>query len=96
MSAHVDLEGLWAGPLSDIREGRFSQSLDDEIRRVLSREFERGEFIPASLAKTLWFMPLFLEWQLERVIEKSPSEDVRYRTLLSWVTERVGEILGNP
>lgn len=93
---NTSLEEIWDGPLSNIREGIFSTDEDVEIRESLNSIGKFEEIIPLEVVKYLWFMPMFLEWQLKRIAEKSPDNIKMYYDLMSWVTEKVGDILGNP
>lgn len=91
-----NLDDLWNGALSRIREGQYSLDDDKEIRDVLDNVPEYSDVIPKSVVTGLWFIPMFLEWQTKRVVEKSPDMEREYRILTSWVIERVGQILGDP
>ncbi len=91
-----ELDQLWSGPLSDIRDVKFSAEHDQQIRQVLSKNFVFQDSVPLDVVRHLWFMPMYLEWQTERISEYLPNEDQRYRKLTAWVFERVGEILGYP
>ena len=85
MDCTIELEALWSNELSDIRNAKFTQRHDEEIRRVLSQNFDFGEKIPLEIVKYLWFMPMYLEWQIGRVSDYLPDEDQRFRRLTVWV-----------
>ena len=89
-------ESIWDGPLSRIRDGIFSTGEDEEIRYFLNSLPNYEQYIPKEIARCLWFMPMFLEWQVKRVAEHSPENLPLFYQLSSWVTEKVGELLGNP
>jgi hypothetical protein len=55
----------------------------------------QNDKIEISVVKYIWFIPLFLEWQTDRVAEKTANL-ASYKELKSWVIEKIGELLGNP
>lgn len=91
-----ELLDLWDGALSRIREGSYTLDDDAAIRAVLNKVPEYQDSIPKGVVTGLWFLPMFLEWQTRRVLEKQPAMEHEYGLLTSWAIERVGQILGDP
>ena len=90
------LEGLWSGSLSRARDGIFTTEDDRIIRETLGAvDIGEPDLMPRAFVTLLWFMPQFMEWQISRVAERT-NLDQEYRNLCLWVSERIGEILGNP
>ena len=93
------LDRSWSlpdGTLYRLRDGHVEiDRLDELIRRLRSIEVPDEVMIPKRLASLLWMMPTFMEWQIERVIERGGNAgDLRSRTQL--VYNEVERILGIP
>jgi hypothetical protein len=93
------LDLVWddeAGFLGRLCGGDFVQGLADAYIELLGRiDPIEGEFVNLSFVKLLWFMPLFMEWQVERVVEAgAPRGDVE--RVLDLATTRIMDILGVP
>jgi len=56
---------------------------------------ESQETISAEFVRLLWFTPLFVEWQIERVVSVG-GDEAQVRHISDAIRERVMEILGTP
>jgi len=89
---YLRLEELWNGPLTQIRYGTFTEVEKTAIEETLnSIQFDPDELLPRKIVTCLWFMPQFMEWQVERI---TPVQE--YKNFCLWVSDKMGEILGNP
>ena len=96
--AELDAEwSLETGFLGHLREGQFVEA---ELVRLLStlgklRFAELGEDIPVRAVSLLWYIPLFMGWQTER-IEENGTDPVIYMRAVDRVTNEIQRILGVP
>jgi hypothetical protein len=94
------LEGIWQSPdgaMFLLRQGRHDTDRIDEVVRLL-RSIELSEtdaLLPRRLVSLLWYMPAFMEWQVERVIEGGGDADA-LRTQTVEVLNQLERILGLP
>ena len=91
------LEDLWAdegGFLFQIRMGRFDPRLASEFLAVIQRiECDENEVLSRRAVSLLWYLPLVLQWQLERV---GPAHRSDLARLSSAVLSEVERLLGTP
>ena len=94
------LESFWdvsEGVLAHIREGEFSSEASrDMIAYLKSLDFCSSPLIPRRTVALLWYMPLFLQWQSERVRGKSPAFADEYEQFTNAVQREVERLLGLP
>lgn len=83
------------GLLARIRSGDFDPDVASDFLESLRVIEVEGPKISADLVRLIWFLPLFLEWQQERVLEKS-GIDKEYKDFTSRVFDEVHRILGMP
>jgi hypothetical protein len=102
MSSHDDfitsLEELWSepnGPLFRIRRGHFNDQGSKLILDTIKNIPMISGDVPIRLVSLLWYMPLFLEWQIERVEENGTDSKV-YRIFVNQITNEIERILGIP
>ena len=94
------LENVWQSPqgaLFLLRQGRHDKDRIDEVVRLL-RSIELSEkdtSLPRRLVSLLWYMPTFMEWQVERVIEEGGDADTM-RTQTVEIRNELERILGVP
>ena len=94
----AELEASWdpdTGFLGCLRDGIFDRALFGDFVTTLMRVRVAEEaLLPARFVTLLWFIPLFMEWQTERVTATcSPEEYSLARTRIEQQLER---ILGFP
>jgi hypothetical protein len=83
------LEELWNNSLSRARDGVFTTQDEKNIRNILENiEGEGAVTITREVAKLLWFIPQFMEWQIDGVANKT-CLDQEYRNLCSWDNDRI-------
>lgn len=79
-----------------IRQGHFEA---DKLERVLEKlsAFSVSEeaAIPRRLVSLLWYIPMFMEWQTERV-QESEGNVVAYKKAITLITNEVERLLGVP
>jgi hypothetical protein len=79
-----------------IRQGKFDPGLANNILDTLnSIDFGDKELIPRKLVSLLWYMPIFLSWQVERVREKG-GDGAAYERFSTEVTNVLEKVLGTP
>jgi hypothetical protein len=84
------------GFLGRLRERVFDPALGEAYLTLLrSIEIEGQETIKAEFVRLLWFAPLFIEWQIERVVSAG-GDEAQVRHVSDAIRERVMEILGTP
>ena len=87
------IDECWSesGFLYRVRAGAFDEKSGEEFLEMLrSMDLERETSVPVRLVKQLWFLPLFLEWQKERVEELGSGPAFkRFRNQLFSVLEDV-------
>lgn len=90
------LESAWdRGFLWDLRQGSWEASRADEFLSALrSAKLTEQEFVPRRLVSLLWYIPLFLSWQDERVSGFIKRDD--YLRYVNQVTNEVERLLGLP
>lgn len=84
------------GFLWKLRQGRF---IEEECRSFLDKlaslTCADDECIPRRLVSLLWYIPLFMEWQTERVLECG-SNQFDYSKAVTSIRNEVERILGVP
>lgn len=94
-----DLESHWStdGFLDTIRRGNFDASAGQRFLELL-RGISIGDdqLIPKRLLSLLWYLPLFLEWQKERITEMASSKAASYERFVTEVQNVLEEVLGVP
>jgi hypothetical protein len=93
------LEGEWSseeGFLWLLRQGRFDErSYESLLSFLRSVADEEGEALPKRLVSVLWYIPLFMEWQTDRISKAGHSKDA-YQRAVAVVRNEVERILGLP
>ena len=91
------LEVLWSGPLFRLRAGELSAADVDEVLSVIRAVGvgDADQVVDRRLVSLLWYLPLFVGWQSERVSERG-GDSVLFARLLDGVTTEVERILGVP
>jgi hypothetical protein len=92
------LEAIWevdSGFLYKLRQGIFDRELYNEFIQLLREiSFEDEELISSRIVSLLWYIPLFMEWQKERV-QKNISLN-EYNILKTTIENELERILGIP
>jgi hypothetical protein len=92
------LEDVWkvdSGIFWKLRQGKFDKDLYNEFLVLLkSISFEDNELISRRAVSLLWYIPLFMEWQKERVQNNISPEE--YSILKTNIQNELERILGTP
>lgn len=93
------LEEAWTldtGVFWRLRQGIYS---DEEMERVLNElrdvAVETGSSLPRRLVEVLWYVPLFMTWQRERVRELGGDVE-SYSRSVEAMTSEAERLLGVP
>lgn len=93
-----DLENEWDIPngfLGSLRSGIFQvERAESFIKLIKSIEINR-ETINRRLVSLIWFIPLFMSWQEDRVLEKGGNVK-QLRKVMNEITSILQEKLGVP
>jgi hypothetical protein len=92
------LERLWDepdGPLYCLRQGQLTTRGCDEVLHTLRDVNLSDPDVPRRVVSLLWYMPTFIGWQTERVVEHGGSAD-ELRRFNTEVTDELERILGVP
>jgi hypothetical protein len=95
-----ELESEWSpddgGFFWHLRQGHFA---DDEFRRAHERiaamTIASDKDVPLRLVSLLWFIPIFMQWQTERVRERG-GDVTAYGKAIAVMTNEVQRLLGVP
>jgi hypothetical protein len=82
----------------NLRQGIFNEYQYEKLRSVLERcvlHLNASDTIDKELVKLIWFTPLFVDWQRERLLEKGVDEST-IRRASNYFFDRCQEILGLP
>lgn len=93
------LESEWSpedGFFWRIRQGEFAASdFDRALAKVSAICIREDAVLPRRLVSLLWYIPLFMQWQVERVQEK--GGDMRaYVSAVTKMRNEVERLLGVP
>jgi hypothetical protein len=93
------LSSYWTlpdGALYRLRQGELDVAgIDDLILFLRTISIPDEAKIPKRFASLLWMLPTFMEWQIDRVIERGGSADA-LRTRAQLVYSEIERILGIP
>lgn len=94
----TSLENAWAenGFLWKVRQGDFNDHEGEVfIKLLLSIKLNPDEPLNRRFVSLIWYLPLFLSWQTERVIENGGNR-LLYETFTNKVSGIIEDILGVP
>lgn len=93
-----ELEAAWeldTGFLGCLRDGIFDRALFGDFVTTLMRvRVAEDALLPARFVTLLWFIPLFMEWQTERVSTTCSLEE--YSLARTRIEQQLERILGFP
>lgn len=93
------LEIEWSQPdgfLGKVRGGIFDRQQEVNFIATLQKiKLPDGEMISKRLVALLWYIPVFLRWQTERVIEVG-GDAIAYEHFTNQVQAAIEDILGIP
>jgi len=94
IEAELDLDNGFFGKL---REGQFDRASYVRCKQALDRvhrEMQNAETISRRLVSLLWYIPLFMTWQTERMTGSIEAQE--YQRITNEIEGRIEEILGVP
>ena len=95
----ASIEAEWSldsGFLWKVRQGHFDSAGFERTRKILeSMTIDESANLPRRLVSLLWYMPLFLSWQTERVREAGGDTE-SYAQAVTSITNEIERILGTP
>lgn len=93
------LESEWspdAGFFWQLREGRFSGvSFDATLKKIMGISVPEDVALPRRFVSLLWYIPIFMHWQIERVRENG-GDDVAYQRAIGLMNAEIERLLGVP
>lgn len=95
----LDREWLDEGFLNKLRNGEFDVAgyvrFEGVLNTLRQLDDRSSVSIDREVVRLLWFVPQFVEWQVERTIERGADPKVVHGAS-SNIREMVGSILGEP
>jgi hypothetical protein len=95
----ASVEAEWepdTGFLWKARQGNFDETGFNRTRSKLQAlSINENAQLPRRLVTILWYMPLFMSWQSERVRESGGDERL-YKKAVVAITNEVERLLGTP
>jgi hypothetical protein len=93
------LEAAWTHPdgfLYKVRQGKYDANKGQEILADLSKiRLTDDEPVERRLVSLLWYIPSFLGWQKQRIIEKG-GDVADYERMSAQAMNIIEEVLGVP
>ena len=92
------LESEWdnSGFLGRLREAKFNENEADDFVFFLHNIRINESDIPYRLVSLLWYLPNFLNWQKERLVNAGVINDFQYGKFINQVDSALESILGIP
>ena len=79
-----------------VRQGVFDeQTFEETLKIVSSIPASEDDPLPRRLVSLLWYIPRFMEWQIERVRDRSGDVNA-YQKATNRMASEVERILGTP
>lgn len=79
-----------------VRQGCFdADEFNRALKKVSAVSIAQDADVPFRLVSLLWFIPLFMEWQVERV-GRNGGDKAAYEMAVSTMTGEVMRLLGVP
>lgn len=93
------LESEWSpdeGFFWRVRQGHFNPNdFERALKKVSAITIEEDAEVPRRVVSLLWYIPLFMQWQVERVQEN--KGDVKaYDVAITTMTNEIERLLGVP
>lgn len=94
----ASLESEWdnSGFLGRLREAKFNENEADDFVFFLHNIRINESDIPCRLVSLLWYLPNFLNWQKERLVNARVINDSQYEKFINQVDSALESILGVP
>lgn len=83
------------GFFGKLRQGLFDEVLFKEFLKLLKEiSFDGADCIPKNVVSMLWYIPLFMEWQKERI--SKVIDLIEYSSKKTQIENELEKILGTP
>ena len=93
---HLEREWDTTGFLDEVRRGRFAVADGEKFLTLLSQiSLAEEDVVPKRFLSLVWYLPIFLSWQRERV-EEIGNDVVAYDHFVTQVHNVLEEVLGIP
>ncbi|NVB83603.1 MAG: hypothetical protein HOV81_34835 [Kofleriaceae bacterium] len=92
------LESEWSddGFYSHIRDGRFDPAeFARALDKIKSLSFDEDAALPRRVVSLLWYLPLLMQWQRERVRDAG-GDTAAYGKAIDLMTNEIERLLGVP
>jgi hypothetical protein len=93
------LESEWSpedGFFWRVRQGHFIPSeFERALKKVSAISIAEGADVPRRVVSLLWYIPLFMQWQVERV-QESGGDVAAYAKAITTMTNEIERLLGVP
>jgi hypothetical protein len=93
------LESEWSpedGFFWRVRQGHFNANdFERALKKVSAINIEEDADVPRRVVSLLWYIPLFMQWQVERVQENKGDVKV-YTAAITTMTNEIERLLGVP
>ncbi|MCX5747315.1 MAG: hypothetical protein NT062_33020 [Proteobacteria bacterium] len=93
------LEAEWSpdgGFFWELREGRFAASgFERALAKLRAITIEEEAVLPRRLVSLLWYIPLFMQWQVERMREGN-GDLTAYTHAATLMENEIARLLGVP
>jgi hypothetical protein len=98
-NAIAELEAEWSpddGFFWRIRQGNFSPSdFERALKKISAINIGEDADVPRRVVSLLWYIPLFMQWQVERV-QENKGDLKAYATAITKMTNEIERLLGVP
>ncbi|TKD06472.1 hypothetical protein [Polyangium fumosum] len=102
MSYEKEIEALeleWSpedGFFGRVRQGQFAaEDFQRALGRLAAISIEEDAEVPRRVVSLLWYIPVFMQWQAERVRENG-ADVTAYANAIQLMTNEVERLLGVP
>ena len=93
------LESEWSpedGFFWRVRQGHFAPSdFERALKKISAINIGEDADVPRRVVSLLWYIPLFMQWQVERV-QENKGDAKAYTTAITKLTNEIERLLGVP
>lgn len=94
--SQMELEWDEGGFFEQIRNGNYDEVKANNILDLFNGLEASGlDFLPRRLVSLIWYLPIFLNWQVERVIERG-GDAAAFEKFRAEIISVLQEVLGVP
>jgi hypothetical protein len=93
---HMEVEWDEGGFFEKIRNGNYDSSRANYIIDLIcSLETNGQDFLPKRLISLIWYIPIFLDWQVDRVTEQG-GDTIAFDKFRTNILNKLQDALGVP